>query len=152
MKIDSLCGQKKNFRGSTIESTPFHYKKFHLSKIEIQYGKGVPIAATSIGTTKNTRFFYNAICALGFTRGGNGIEMADYEANHYFFVFDLTSSRDTGKALTLIPELIGASFSLKLSIAEALSHPVELFLVRERFSQIFIDGTRNISTNSLING
>ena len=149
----TLCMvRNKFFRGSTIECTPFQYKKFQLSKIEIQRGNGVPIAGTPIDTTKNTRLFYNTICALGFTKGGNGIEMNDFEENHYFLVFDLTSSREAGKAFTLFPELTGAGITLKLSFTEALTHPVELFLVGERFSQIFIDATRNISKNSLING
>ena len=149
----TLCMvRNKFFRGSTIECTPFHYKKFQLSKIEIERGNGVPIAGTPIDTTKNTRLFYNTICALGFTKGGNGIEMNDFEENHYFLVFDLTSSREAGKAFTLFPELTGAGITLKLGFTEALTHPVELFLVGERFSQIFIDATRNISKNSLING
>ena len=78
--------------------------------------------------------------------------MADFEQNHYFLVFDLTSPREAGKALTLLPELTGAGITLKLSFTEALSHAVELFLVGEGFSQIFIDAMRNISKNSLING
>ena len=142
----------KFFCGSTTECTPFQYKKFQLSKIEIQRGNGVPIAGTPIDTTKNTRLFYNTTCALGFIKGGNGIEMSDFEENHYFLVFDLTWSREAGKAFTLFPELTGAGITLKLSFTEALTHPVELFLVGESFSQIFIDATRNISNNSLING
>ena len=141
--------RNKFFRGSTFENTPFQYQKFQLSKIEIQRGNGVPIAGTPIDTTKNTRLFYNTICALGFTRGGNGIEITDFEENHYFLVFDLTSS---GTSLTLFPELTGAGITLKLHYSEALTNPVELFLVGERFSQVFIDATRNISKNSLING
>ena len=74
----TLCMVRNRiFRGSTCESTPFQYKKLQLSKIEIQRGNGVPIAGTPIDTTKNTRLFYNTICALGFTTGGNGIEPAD---------------------------------------------------------------------------
>ena len=146
----TLCMVRNTFfRGSTIESTPFQYKKIQLSKIEIQRGNGVPIAGTPIDTTKNTRLFQNTICALGSTRGGNGIEMADFEANHYFLVFELTLSREAGKALTLFPELTSAGVTLKLSFVEALSHPIELFHIAERF---FIDGTRNIPKNSLING
>ena len=73
----SVCMvRNKFFRGSTIESTPFQYKMFQLSKIEIQRGNGVPIAGTPIDTTKNTRLFYTTICALGFKKGGNGIEMS----------------------------------------------------------------------------
>ena len=115
-----------------------------MSTIEIQRGNGVPIAGTPIDTTKNTRLFYNTICALGFTKGGNGIEMSDFEENHSFLVFDLTSSREPGKDLTLFPELTGASITLKLSFTEALTHSVELLLVGERFSQTFTDATRNI--------
>ena len=67
-------------------------------------------------------------------------------------MFDLTSLREAGKTFTLLLELTGAGIKLKLSFVEALSHPVELFLVSERFSQIFVDATRNTSKNSLING
>ena len=75
----TLCMvRNKFFRGSTIECTPFQYKKFQLSEIEFQRGNGVPIAGTPIDTTKNTRLFYNTICAFGFTKGGNGIEMSDF--------------------------------------------------------------------------
>ena len=73
--------RNKFFRGSTFENTPFQYQKFQLSKIEIQRGNGVPIAGTPIDTTKNTRLFFNTICALGFTSGGNGIEITDCEEN-----------------------------------------------------------------------
>ena len=78
--------------------------------------------------------------------------MSGFEENHYLLVFDLTSSREAGKALTLFPELTGAGNTLKLSFTEALIHPVELILVGERFSQIFTGATRNISKNSLTNG
>ena len=105
--------RNKFLRGSKIECTPFQYKSFQLSKIDIQRRNGVPIAGTPIDTTKNTRLFYNTICALGFTKGGNGIEMNDFEENHYFLVFDLTSSREAGKAFTLFPELTGAANTLK---------------------------------------
>ena len=42
---------------------------------------------------------------------------------------------------------MGAGITLKLQFSEALTKPVELFLVGERFSQIFTDATRNISEN-----
>ena len=125
----SVCTvRNKLFRGSTFENTPFQYQKFQLSKIEIQRGNGVPNAGTPIDTPKNTRLFYNTICALGFTRGGNGIEITDFEENHYFLVFDLTSSREAGKSLNLFPELTGAGITLKLHFSEDLTNPVELSL------------------------
>ena len=78
--------------------------------------------------------------------------MADFEENLYFLIFDLTSSKEAGKALTSFPELTGAGITLKLSFAEALSDPLELFIVGERFSQISIDAMHNISKKGLING
>ena len=113
--------RNKFFRGSTFENTPFQYQKFRLIKIEIQRGNGVPTAGLPIDTTKNTRLFYNTICALPFTRGGNGIEITDFEEDRYFLVFDLTSSREAGKSLTLFPEFTGASITLKLHFSEALT-------------------------------
>ena len=80
------------------------------------------------------------------------MHMSDFEENHYIPVFDLTLSREAGKALTFIPELTGAGITLKLNFTEALTNPVELFLVGHRFSQIFNDAMHNISKNSLING
>ena len=70
------------FRGATFENTPFNYQKFQQSKIEFQHGNGVPIAGTPVDTTKNTRLFYNTICALGFARDGNGIEITNFEEKH----------------------------------------------------------------------
>ena len=148
----TLCMVRNKFFGGSIDCTPFQYKKFQLSKTEFRRGNGVPIAGTPIDTTKNTRLLCNTICAFGFTKSGNGIKMSDFEENHYLLVFDLTSSRAAGKAFTLFPELAGAGITLKLSFTEALTYPVELFLVGERFCQNFIDATRNISTNRLING
>ena len=73
--------------------------------------------------------------------------MADFEDDHFFLVFDLTSSREASKTLTLFPELTGGGLTLKLDFSEALTDPVELFLVGERFSQVFIDSGRNIRKN-----
>ena len=101
--------------------------------------------------TQNTRLFYNIICALGFTEGGNGMQMSHFEENHYFQKLDWTLPREAGKALTLFPEFTVAGITLKLSFMEALTNPVKLFLVSERFNQIFIDATHNTSKNSLIN-
>ena len=142
----TLCLVRNNFfRGLTIECTLFRYKNFQFINIENKQSNGVPSSGTPIDTTKNTRLFYNTICALGFTRGGNGIKMSDSEGNHYFLVFDLSSSGEAGEDLTLFPELAGAGFTMNLTFTEILTHPVELLPVGKRFCQIFIDATRNIS-------
>ena len=97
------------------------------------------------------RAYYNTICSLGFSSGcgGNGIAFKNFE-DHFVSVFDPTSTREVSKSLTLFPELTGASLTLKLLCEKALEKTVELFVVAERFSQIFRDSQRNIIKNSLI--
>ena len=144
--------RNSHFRGTTIASTPFSYGKFGLQKVEIQRGNVVPLAGTPMDTGNGTRLYYNTISALGFNRSGNGILMQDLEDNHFILVFDLTSTREASKSFTLFPELTGAGITLKPAFDAALTTAVELFLIGERFSQIYIDSHRNISKNSIING
>ena len=145
----TLCMVRNRFfRGATTASTPFRYEKFDLQRVELQRGNGLPIAGTPLDTGSNARLYYNTISALGFERNGNGITLDDYEENHFYLVFDLTSTREASKSLTLFPELTGAGLTLKLTFSKALPEAVELFLIGERFSQIFIDSSRNISKNS----
>ena len=126
------------FRGATTASTPFSYEKFDLQKVELLRGNGLPIAGTPLNTSNDTRLFYNVITALGFERGGNGVALEDYQDNHFYLVFDLTSTTEASKSLTLFPELTGAGITLKVSFSNALPEAVELFLIGERISQIFI--------------
>ena len=144
--------RNSHFRGTTIASTPFPYGIFGLKKVEIQRGNGVPIAGTPMDTGNGTRLYYNTISALGFNRIGNGNLMQDFEDNHFILVFDLTSMREASKSFTLFPELTGAGITLNLAFDAALTTAIELFLIGERFSQIYIDSRRNISKNSIING
>ena len=136
------------FRGTTTASTPFSYEKFDLQRVELLRGNGLPIAGTPLDTSNDTRLFYKTITALGFERVGNGITLEDYQDNHFYLVFDLTSTREANKSLTLFPELTAAGITLKLSFSKALPEAIELFLNGERFSQIFIDNFLNISKNS----
>ena len=144
--------RNSHFRGTTIALTPFSYGKLDLQKVEIQRGNGLSIAGTPMDTGNGTRLCYNTISALGFNRSGNGILMQDFEDNHFILVFDLTSMREASKSFTLLPELTGARITLKLAFGAALATAMELFLIGERFSQIYIDSHRNISKNSNING
>ena len=84
---------------------------------------------------------------------GNGITLEDCQDNHFHLVINLTSTREASKSLTFFPELTGAEVTLKLSFGKVLPEAVELFLIGERFSQVFIDSSRNISENlPLVNG
>lgn len=148
----TLCmTTNSQFRGST-EQDPFHYQPFGLQRLEITRGNGVPVPGTPLDMRNGRmRAYYNTICSLGFDsgRGGNGIAFKNFE-DHFVLVFDLTSTREASKSLTLFPELTGGSLTLKLLFAEALSETVELFVIAERFSQVFIDSQRNITKNSLL--
>ena len=122
------------FRGS-LTTNPFDYQKFDLKRIEILRGNGLPIAGTPIDTEHNTRLYYNTLTALGFQNGGNNFSLEDFQ-DKFIATFDF---------ITLFPELTGAPITLKLLFSKALPEAVELFLVGERFSQIFFDGKRNVA-------
>ena len=74
---------------------------------------GVPIPGTPLDMRNGRmRAYYNTICSLGFSSdcGGNGIGFKNFE-DHFVLVFDLTSTREASKSLTLFPELTGASLT-----------------------------------------
>ena len=148
-----LCMVKNSlFRSTALNYSPFSNQKFNLQRIEIQRGNGVPLAGKPIDTSNNVRLYYNTFRALGFNKNGNGIKLEDFEGNHFFLVFDLTSTEEASRSLTLFPKLTGSSLTLKLYFSTALEDAIELFLIGERFSQVFIDSARNISKNTLIDG
>ena len=136
-----------NFRGS-LPTDPFHYIKFGLTRLEISRGNGLPIAGTPVDTRNNTRLYHNTLTALGFKNGGNGIELDDFD-DHFKLSFDLTSSQEASKSLTLFPELTGAPITLKLSFIPALPEAVELYLIGEKFSQVFVNSARDVCKNQL---
>ena len=119
----------------------FPYQTFGLERLEITRGNGVPVPCTPLDMRNGRmRAYYKTICSLGFAAGsgGNGIQFKNFE-DHFVLVFDLTSTREASKSLTLFPELTGGTLTLKLSFEQALGKTVELFVIAERFSQIFID-------------
>ena len=115
----------------------FLYNKFKIERIEIIRGSGLPIAGTPIDTENNVRIYHNTLKALGFKNGGNKISLEDFD-NKFIVSFDLTSSQEASKSLTLFPDLTGAPITLKLFFAEALPEAVDLFTIGERFSQFFL--------------
>ena len=87
-------------------------------------------------TSNNVRLYSNTITGLGFAKSGNGIKLEDFDENHFFLGFDLTSTEETSKSLTLFPEVTGSSLTLKLYFSKALDDAFELFLIGERFRQV----------------
>ena len=84
-------------------------------------------------TVNLARIYHNSLNALGFKNGGNGIPLANF-ADHFMLTFDLTSSQEASKSLTIFPELTGAPLTLKLFFAKPLDKAVEIYLIGERFS------------------
>ena len=117
----TLCmATNEQFRG-TMDTDPFHYQPFGLQPLEITLGNGVPIPGTPLDMRNGRmRAYYNTICSLGFSSGcgGNGIAFKNFE-DHFVLVFDLTSTREASKNLTLFLELTGASLTLKLLFEKA---------------------------------
>ena len=149
----TFCMVKNSLFPSTpLNHSPFSCQKFDVQRVEIQLGYGLPLAGTPLDTNNNVRLYYNTITGLGFARSGNGIKFEDFDENQFFFVFDLTSTEEASKGLTLLPEFTGSSLTLKLCFSKVLDDAVEVFFIGERFSQVFIDSARNISKNTWLVG
>ena len=109
----------------------------------------MPLAGTPLDTTNNVRLYYTTITALGFKEKSNGIILEDIEDNHFFLVFELTSTEEASKNFTLSQEHTGRRLTLKLYFEKALDDAIEVFLIGERFSQVTIDSARNIKKTGL---
>ena len=147
----TLCmATNEQFRG-TGNKDAFHYKPFGLQRLEITRGNGVPVPGSPLDMRNGKmRAYYNTICSLGFAagKGGNGIAYKNFD-DHFVLVFDLTSSREASKSLTLFPELTGGSLTLKLTFEQQLEETIELFIIAEKFSQIFITSERTVLKNTV---
>ena len=97
------------------------------------------------------RAYYNTICSLGFApgKGENRITYKNFD-NHFVLVFNLTSSREASKNLTLFPELTRGSLTLKVIFEQQLERINELFLIAEKFSQAFITSERTVLKNTVL--
>ena len=138
------------FLSTPLNHLPFWYQKLGVQRIEIQRSKGVSLAGTTLDTSNNVRLYCDTITALGFTKSRNRLRLEEFEDNHFILVFNLTSTEEAIKNLTLFPELSSSSLTLKVYFWKTLGDAIEMFFIGERFSQLFIDSARNISKNPLI--
>ena len=124
----TFCMVKNSlFRSTPLNHSPFSYQNFGVQRVEIQRGNGVPLAGTPSDTSNNVRLSFITITGLGFAKSGNGVKLEDFDENRVFLVFDLTSTEEASKSLTLFPELTGSNLTLKLYFSRALDDAVELF-------------------------
>ena len=142
----ALC-TNTNFNG-TNNTNPFQYSKFGLRSITV-YRNGMPVAGTPIMTTDNKRLYFNTLAALAYEDSGNAIPLTDFP-NHYIMVFDLTSTQQASHEF-IHPELTNASISLELQFRVALPNNIEVFLLGEKATTVYIDSARNVTKNILMN-
>lgn len=135
----------QNFTG-TLGSNPFHYRKFGLKRV-LLYREGSPVGGTPLVVTNNTRAYYNTIKALHAVHAGNGIKLDEFD-NHFILVFMLTADLDSRDETTR-PELTGGRLRLHLEFDTALAEPLEVLLLGERKSAVYIDKNRAVLKNAL---
>lgn len=135
--------------GISNRGNPYNYQKFDLRSITLNRN-GVVIAGTPLNTEHNGHVYFNSLGALAFGKSSHGIPQAEF-SNHFVMVFDLTSTLEASHEF-IHPELTNSSISIDLSFGTNLPLPVEVFIIGEKASTIFIDSSRNISKKVLLNG
>ena len=135
----------EDFRGS-LGSNPFHYQKFDLKKV-VLYREGAAVGCTPLRLEQNTRAYYNTIKALNAAHAGNGLKLEDF-GNHFILVFVLTADLEASDDTTR-PELTGGRLRLHLEFGSALTATVQVLLLGERKSAVYIDKNRSVLKNAL---
>ena len=125
-------------------TNPFHYQKFDLNQISI-YRNGLPVADSPISTVNDKRLYFNTLSDLAYIDNGHGIGLEDYP-HHFVMVFDLTSTQQASHDF-IHPELTNASIAVELKFTNPLPDNIEIFIVGEKASTIYIDSDRKISKN-----
>ena len=126
---------------------PFHYRKFNLEQIYV-CRKGLPVADSLISTADDKRLYFNTISDLAYIDNGHGISLTDYP-NHFIMVFDLTSTQQASHDF-IHPELTNCSISVELKLSVALRNNIEIFIIGEKASTIFVDSARRVSKNHIL--
>lgn len=132
--------------GANNMSNPYDYQKFGLRSITI-YKNGVPTAGTPLDTVDNKRAYNDSLNALAFGKESHGIPLSEFE-HKYVIVFDLTSTNEASHEF-INPELTNSSIAVDMSFDANLANPIEVFMLGEKASTVFVDSARNVSKNVL---
>ena len=130
------------FSGSFAEN-PFHYQKFGLREIRVIRGNQ-PIVYMS--TVQNSQAYVTTMKAMKYNDETPTLPFDDYD-NHYILVFDLTSLQDAADQIHY-PEIIGGSLRLEMYFDESLEKAVEVIVLGERLSTIYIDRAGSVVKNA----
>ena len=126
---------------------PFHFLKFNLEQIYV-YRNGLPVADSPISTADDKRLYFRTILDLAYIDNGHGISLTDYP-NHFIMVFDLTRTQQASHDF-IHPELTNCSISVELKFSVALPNNIEIFIIGEKASTIFVDNARRVSKNHIL--
>lgn len=126
----------------TKKSNPFHYQKFGLREIKIVRGNQV---VSQLDCVNNARPYVTTMQALKFEEDGPNIPLSDYE-NHFVLVFDLTSTQESN-VLLYYPDVVGGSLRLEMYFERNLTETIEVIVLGERLSTIFIDKGGSVVKN-----
>ena len=133
------------FLGSK-QLNPFHFRNFNLGQICI-YRIGLPVADSPINTTDDKRLYFNTMSDLAYIDIGHGIKLSEYPS-HFIMVFDLTGTQQASHDF-IHPELTNCSISIDFKFSIALPSNIEIFIIGERASTIFIDSAQKVSKNHI---
>ena len=115
---------------------PFNFRKFDLERIYI-YRNGLPVTDSPISRSDDKRLYFNTISDLAYIDNGHGISLTDYP-NHFIMVFDLTSTQQASHDF-IHTELTNSSNSIELKFSAASTNNMEIFIIGEKTSTIFVD-------------
>ena len=85
---------------------------------------------------------------LAYIDIGHGIKLSEYPS-HFVMVFDLISTRLASHDL-IHPELTICSISFELKFSAAWPSIIEIFIIGEKASTIFMDSARKILKNCIL--
>ena len=125
----------------------FLYRKFGLEQIYI-YCNGLPVADSPISTDDDKCIYFNTISDLVYIDNGHGLKLSEYPS-HFLMVFDLTSTQQASHDF-IHPELTNSSISVELKFSAALSNNIEIFIIAEKTSTIYVDSARLVSKNHIL--
>ena len=108
----------------------------------------MPVADSPISTNHGNHLYFKTISDLAYTDNGHGISLTDYP-NHFIMVFDLTSTHQASHDF-IHPELTNCSISIEPKFSAALPNNIEIFIIGEKASNIFVDSARRVSKNHII--
>ena len=115
------------------------FHKHNLKKVRV-LRNGVPVVECS--TSSNTQLYFKTIQTHLFDEDGSLIKLDNYE-NHYYLVFDLTSTQQCNQKIQY-PELVEAAIRVELKLSTNTSTPLELLVLEEGFTTVQNDRTRKV--------